>query len=520
MLKFAHNALKLNAMAQKQSPNKHKRYCLWAILLIGSILLYNKLTVKHRAVVLEEMEATVTASIYKFTGTQDSVIGSVKKGDLIKIMGYWENRLAVWAENEAGVRGFIPVEELGISIEARNPNSKKMEVAQQVVCPGAHQKYEVTFKDGTTAKIKKDDLKPDIPRSIRKKILSNSAGKYYMNESDFNRRILGKSLEKIERRAAPAKHIYWSDGKKVAEFISIRVITDKGRMTPVLTFGQEDEAQLKEWRTTNERMIAKSFPFKKMIMGSNILCSMIDASVYEDSMGKPENFLLKILYYALALVIFLLCLVWFFLTPMLPAFIIGYLMYYPKVFKAFSNRALYLLTLVVTLISVYCWIVALGCWGMVFLAALINIWVAIYCFSFITSPLQDYVPHQRCPECRHMHTIKFSKEEYVKEYTQKESERRKVKDLSKETKKWKITKYTTYKYKYRSDYTTSQTEEHGEITTSTLYNDYEVLWKVTVYKITFRCECCGHEESYLTEKYTLLSRKQTGQHVDTNTERY
>lgn len=499
----------------------HKNICLLAIILIVSVLVYNHFTVKHKVSVIDEIKAEAPASIYKLE-QKDTVIGKIRKGEDVQILGYFNKKHSYWVQNSSGIRGLVPVWELGTELIVKNPKTGKEEPVKVVDMSSDYYNYKVSFKDGSTSKIKKKELDLDIKRKFRKHNISHNVGSFYINENDFNRRILGKDLNKIEKRTAPAKYVYMSGGNKIAEFYSIKVVTSKGRKTPVIKFNDNEEAEVARWTKLDGRLLADHLPFGKMIMGSGLLCSLIDETMYDSTEESTGSFILKIPALLLSLVYILLGLVWLFLTPLLPAFSIGYLIYKPHVFKSFSNPALYLTAMAVTIVCVYSWIIALGCWGMTGPVAIISIATAIYCFGFITAPLLDYVPHVRCPKCKNINTIEFEKEEYVKEFTTKESERRKVKDISRKTKKWKVTNYTHYIYKYNTsrNYTSSHTEEHGETTTSTLYDDYELLWKVIVYKHTFKCKCCNHEEYYFPEKYKQLGSTHVGQHIDTTTDRY
>ena len=80
---------------------------------------------------------------------------------------------------------------------------------------------------------------------------------------------------------------------------------------------------------------------------------------------------------------------------------------------------------------------------------------------------------------------------------------------------------TTYKYSNgRPSYTTvSDKKEHTETTTTTLYKDYSIAYRVKVYRITYRCNVCGMLEYDFKDSYEQISRKETGQHTETDTKR-
>lgn len=498
----------------------HKNVCKVAIVLIILAHLANSFSVRHKVKILDEIEAPSKANIYKLAYT-DSIIGSVKKGEKVKIIGFYNKRYAFWAESESGIRGLIPIEELGYKFKAKNPSTKKSEIVSNVKCEGYPYKYDVVFDDGTKAKIKHDNMEPQVSGKIRRHIISQSAGKYHILESKFNRKLLGKSLEKIEKKASPALYVYYKKDKMIAEFTSLRVMGDKGRHMPVLIFDKEGNSELLKWKETDSRLIAKIFPFRKLIMGRNALCRMIDSSIYNGPEFSFNGIIGKIVFVFLAIIMVFMVLVWYWLTPMLPAFVVGYLIHYPHVLKKFSNKQLFKFIAVVSIICVYVWIVVLGCRGMVAIFMLFNIVTALLSFKFITFPLLDKIPHDRCPECKEMYKIEELKTEFWKEYIEYDHEKVKVRDVAKDEKKWMTYIVTTYKYSNgRPSYTTvSDKKEHTETTTTTLYKDYSIAYRVKVYRITYRCNVCGMLEYDFKNSYEQISRKETGQHTETDTKK-
>ena len=174
----------------------HKNVCKVAIVLIILAHLSNSFSVRHKVKILDEIEAPSKANIYKLAYT-DSIIGSVKQGEKVKIIGFYNKRYAFWAESESGIRGLIPIEELGYNFKAKNPSTKKSEIVSNVKCEGYPYKYDVVFDDGTKAKIKHENMEPQVSGKIRRHIISQSAGKYHILESKFNRKLLGKNVTEL-----------------------------------------------------------------------------------------------------------------------------------------------------------------------------------------------------------------------------------------------------------------------------------------------------------------------------------
>ncbi len=272
----------------------------------------------------------------------------------------------------------------------------------------------------------------------------------------------------MEKRGTPAKFIYYRNGKKIAEFPSLQVIRDKGRYSPTMSFNEDGKSEVVKWKEYDSRLIAKVFPFKKFIMGRNLLCRMIDSSIYIGPEYSFNGFFGKTIKILLAIIVIFMVLVLYWLTPMLPAFITGYLIHYPHLLKQFSNKQLFRFIAIVLTICVYIWIVVLGCRGMVAIFMLFNIVAALLSFKFITFPFLDKIPHDRCPECKEMYKIEEVKTVFWKEYLEYDHEKVKVMDVAKSQK-------------------------------------------------TFRCKTCGMLEYDYKSSYEQVSRKQTGQHTETDT---
>ena len=98
----------------------------------------------------------------------------------------------------------------------------------------------------------------------------------------------------------------------------------------------------------------------------------------------------------------------------------------------------------------------------------------------------------------------------------KEQEFRKVLGESRRT--WKSwTEHTTTYTDGSKKTSTSDHKNHEEVTRTLLYDDYDVLYHVTVYKKTHECQFCGELEYTFDNKYKEIDRRYRGQHTTTST---
>ena len=74
---------------------------------------------------------------------------------------------------------------------------------------------------------------------------------------------------------------------------------------PVLIFDKEGNSELLKWKETDSRLIAKMFPFRKLIMGRNALCRMIDSSIYNGPEFSFNGIIGKIVFVFLAIIMVL-----------------------------------------------------------------------------------------------------------------------------------------------------------------------------------------------------------------------
>ena len=91
-----------------------------------------------------------------------------------------------------------------------------------------------------------------------------------------------------------------------------------------------------------------------------------------------------------------------------------------------------------------------------------------------------------------------------------------VKRISEKKRKFQTWNEVTWRRGDGSTYRTSENvQNHTQIITTSLYDDYKVLYNVKVYQNNYSCVVCGQHEHNFSEKYKELDRKYMGTHTET-----
>ena len=105
------------------------------------------------------------------------------------------------------------------------------------------------------------------------------------------------------------------------------------------------------------------------------------------------------------------------------------------------------------------------------------------------------------------------------EYDQWMRETEYVKTISQKERRWKTWTETTTTYKDgHTSTSTSNHQDHKSIISTKLYDDYKVLYHVTVHKDFYECVECGQIEHNFHNTYKEIDRKYMGTHTETTEE--
>lgn len=456
---------------------------------------------------------------------------TVRKGEELKVLGYIAGshyfQPSLWVETASGVRGKLSVVQLGVPIMAWNSRTEAMESVQVMKTDEEEWKYFCRFADGEVEEMNFDDIAPELPEQMtRNQFAPNSLKDCYMSLEKFEKKYIGNTFEENESKFRPAMAVAtFKDTLRAVYPLTVINMKNGKRYTPSVSYDKSMRAvsYALDYKDDRSAWFLAKLPLMQTIIDNPIGAYLIEGT-YTDIMpgvDVEENhkpWWKQLHLYALMIVICVFALMWLFLPPALPVLLIGVLMHFRKVFYPLGNKTLILITLCVSLLSTYVWMALMLAWGMFSICLFVYLPLFFRTFKLVVRPLWGHIPHMRCPQCRSLETFEHVRTEVEKEYDMwnKEQEFRKVLGESKRT--WKSwTEHTTTYTDGSKKTSTSDHKNHEEITRTLLYDDYDVLYHVTVYKKTHECQFCGELEYTFDNKYKEIDRRYRGQHTTTST---
>jgi hypothetical protein len=498
--------------------------CLIAIVVIVGIHLVNWLVndntpPRNPVMVKLEKPATLRGRV----NDEDFEI-KVKKGHEIKILGVREGTMSeperLWVELEDGSRGYIYCTDFDLEYKAQLNDKKGLDPVKfrnldktKMVCE---------LEDGSVENLYCDDVFPQWPDSLKLKYLSTETYSSYISKDKFEKTFLGSSLEQNDGRLVPARYVYRKGGKTYAFYPMYVLDTSDGmRHAPTVVYDESGEAKsyINEYSKKRAKLFLRFLPFVGPVVDNPFCNSLIQGSMYKfkfQEKGEP-SFLLKIPIFLLALVYLAFVLIWMYATPMVPVLLLAVLMHYPKLLYPFSNKVLDVTMIILSIVFSYLWGVLLVGWGIMWLFLLPLPFAALFIFAYASSPLAPSAPCRRCLGCRHIDSMEFADTVYDHDYREWSREKKYAQTLNVRTRTWQTWTQVTRR---NSDGSTSSWREnvkdHKETITTNLYNDYDVLYNVTVYRNNYECGICGQREYNLTQEYEELERRYLGNHSETH----
>ena len=448
----------------------------------------------------------------------------VKKGHEITILGARKGTMTeperLWVELEDGSRGYIYCTDFNLEYKAQLKGKKRLVPVKMTEYDGS--KMVCELEDGSKKKLSCDDIYPQWPDSWNFKYLSTNTYSSYISKSKFERKYIGSTLEKNDSRLVPARYIL-KKGKQTYAFYPMYVLdtSDGMRYAPTVVYDESGEA--KSYVNEDSRKRAKFFlkimPLVGATVDNPLLHSLIRGTTYEmwpQAKGDPS--LLKKILGLLVFVIYLLFVaIWLYATPMVPVLVLALLMHFPKVLYPLGNRTLYVTMLVLTIVCAYLWGALLVGWGIMWLFLLPLPFVALFIFGFASSPVASSAPSGRCIKCRNIETMEFVDTVYDHEYKEWNKEKKFDRVLDKQTIRWQTWTQKTKTYSDgRKETWKENIQDHQQTTTTSLYNDYNVHYNVTVYKNNYTCCVCGQHEHNISKDYEVLEKKHLGSHSETH----
>lgn len=502
----------------------HFYACLITLAVIVGIHLVNWFTNDNTAPRNpEKIKLEQPATLHGRVNNEDFEI-KIKKNHEIKILGAKKGSMSkpesLWVELEDGSRGYIYCTDFNLEYKAQLKKKKspvpvkvKEYDGNQMVCE---------LEDGTIKKLYCDDVYPQWPDSWDFEYLSTNSHSSYISKDKFERKYIGSSLEKNDKRLVPARYII-KKGTQTYAFYPMYVLdlSNGIRYTPTIVYNESGEAEsyINEDSKKRAKFFLKIMPFIGSAVDNPFLHSLIQGSMYgfETEGNDNRSFIGKIFVWIFALIYLIFVILWLYATPMVPVLIIALLMHYPKVLYIFNNKNLNFIMLALTIICAYIWGALLIGWGIMWLFLLPLPFAVMFIFGMASSPVASSAPSGRCIKCRNIESMEFVDTVYDHEYKEWSREKKFARTLDKQTRRWQTWTQVTKKYSDGSTSTSRENvQDHEETITTNLFNDYNVHYHVTVYKNNYTCCVCGQHEHNMHNEYKELERKHLGSHTETH----
>lgn len=513
----------------KKLKNRHLVICCAIVFIAAAALVWNSLMLgDNYNGPVAKIEAARSLKMYIPIAYNDTMWIKVAKGDSLQVLGMQgsqeKSRHALWVQNSRGDRGFVPIEEMGYELKAENKHTDRLETVTVLGFDPSFSRYYCKFADGTTQKLDHAKVYPQVSDSLKAHCINIEGPRVTMSADKFRSMVLGKTLEEIERHTYPARLVVCSGDSTAAYFSFTDVIDFDGSRShtrPVVRFGKDGTA------TSVSLDVANAKADKHIIRYLPLVKQLVDAATIQNAIRTPfwtpSYFIADapptLPHKAFIVVIVVFGLMWLWLTPLMPLAVVGALMHTPATFKPVNNLALRVLMMLVTAVSCYVWFVAIQMWGHIWPLLVINVAIAYVSYRYIASPLDDFVPHDRCLQCRSLFAMELVDESFDHEYKEWGTVSQFAQTLNKTRYKYRTWTHVT------THYSNGQTASHDEnvkthygTTTTKLYNDYKVLYNVTVTRQTFKCSKCGKLEYDYLYSRKEIARQHVGQHTNTSSQ--
>lgn len=340
------------------------------------------------------------------------------------------------------------------------------------------------------------------------------------SKSKFDEKAKGLRLSEMKKLGPVINTAYNKNGELSARFFIYAFDSDDGCFYfPVITFGADSVAVSTDFVEATDRSdwVLRHLPFASQIYDFPLTSFFARSPAYEpfsngDILRSTPK---KILFWIVRIIAIAGALVWLFGIGLIPAALLDWvLVNRPAWLRALPDSVVKLIYIVLLGVVYYYWMIVLLAWGAYWWIGILLYGAAWVIYEVYTSPLEDYVPHGRCPECRHIHSIVLMKSDFVGSETRMENTTETQK-TGEDKKKWETwTQVTQGNQTWRENI-----RLHTE-TTSHFRNDhYRDKVKYDSYKLHYECMCCGYKEQANKTKRKRLERIFKGSDRHSTTER-
>lgn len=488
-------------------------------VMIGSMTMKDNRLPKSNYTFTAIKPIKIGTRIYK-----DSVYTQVKVGEQIKLLGYKKGSSSgpgyFWVENSNGIRGTVYEQDLGLPLLVRNEDGETIGEIAKIKKENTFD-FECKMADGSDSEVKFKYIDIQLPDSIKVKILGGERNSsFVMTDEKFERKFIGSSFEENDKRYAAATNVaVIKDSLRARYPIKVYKTSTGESYAPYVTYDKDLKAVSVTYSSLNDRSdwVIRLLPLFGSIVDNGFFASTINSSLYEPITSIDHNS--SWWHYVLIIIVIIGMVLWWLALHMILLFLMSTLLHFPKVFYPFNNTILRYIFYTVAAISTYIWFVLLVAWGMHWILVLPIALVTLFLTFAIIGPLFPEAPSSRCIKCRRLDSMEYSHSEIDREYDQWMRETEYVKTISQKERRWKTWTATTTTYADGHTSTSnSNYQNHKSIISTKLYDDYKVLYHVTVHKDFYKCSECGQIEHNFHNTYKELDRKYMGTHTETTEE--
>lgn len=454
----------------------------------------------------------------------DTTFVTIAPGDSVSILGFDRrtNHQDILVETADGNRGKLDASQLPIRqliIEGKNKGDTVVRLVPEYSGLKVHE-YLATTSKGEELKLRADEMVPLVDE-WKDLNLDNIASTSVTTQKGLEN-MRGKTLAEIEKKYGMAYNILVGKDSTMTAGFRIYVYGSGGRLyRPGITFDNEWKAtdfayQPVTGKADNSWVLAYT-PFAGLIIDMSLTRILTRSSSYTmpSDTGKPVAWYL----YVAVVVALIGALAWYCLIPSLVVLLLGWLIAYPPVLKPLSNKTLKIIIYVAAVVGFYCWAIALMAWGMYWFLVLSILPVSYYCVRWATEYLSDDKPHERCPHCKHIHTIRFDHDEVTGTKYMKGRDIKRDKLLCEQDEKYQSWLEVTTRYTDGTSTTRRENvRDHKRRHRLYSYIDYEVTYLVTFYLDYYICSHCRYEETDTHLTREEVDRQEVGMHTDVESE--
>ena len=504
-------------------PDKASRLCMVLFLIVLAALVADVCTTDNQARTDGPVVAITAAEKMPVILNGDTSYVSLTKGDSVRILGFYRLTMSqrILVETQRGDRGYLQPSQLQLKqyvYDGKYKGDTLVDITTKYDKWHHISGYEARTSTGEEIEVNASKFVP-LFDGWNEMCISNTASTSVTTQEGLEK-CKGMTLGEIEERYGMAMQILVTkDGGKKASFRIYAYSPDWNVEVPTITFGADGRAEAFEYEALKGKAkngwLLGILPFSRTLVDMPLTRLMTRSGINETSYDGVEGSgrWVAILLLLPALIALL---AWYLFVPSLLVLLMGWLIEYPIVFKPLGNKTLKAIILVVAVICTYWWSVALMAWGLYWFMVVPVFGISYYCYREATEYLNCYVPHQRCPSCRRIHTIGFDHDEvtgqkYMTGYDIKRDKLLGTQDSSYET--W--TQVTRTFSDGHSDSRRENVQRHTMRHDTYRYIDFEVTYLVTFYLNHFYCSYCNFHETNTSTTQEEVDRKVSGSHVDT-----